>query len=141
MIEEHKELIRNQENSNEFYRPFDENHSNYKLDIVRNNNQESSRISTHSMEPKRGTGWNINRKLEIDSISSNVQSLVMEFGYRMTDGQGMGSLLNFPGSVQNTTERSASYQYHNNQLRKTLIENMQALNSFEELIPRILRKG
>ena len=99
MIEEHKELIRNQENSNEFYRPFDENHSNYNLDIVRNNNQESSRISTHSMEPARGTGWNINRKLEIDSISSNIQSLGMEFGYKMTDGQGMGSLLNFPGSV------------------------------------------
>ena len=74
MIEEHKELIRNQENSNEFYRPFDENHSNYNLDIVRNNNQDSSRISTHSMEPARGTGWNINKKLEIDSISSNIQS-------------------------------------------------------------------
>ena len=93
------------------------------------------------MEPARGTGWNINRKLEIDSISSNIQSLVMEFGYRMTDGHGKGSLLSFLGSVQSTPERSASNQYHNKKLRKTLIQNIQALNSFEELNPRILRKG
>ena len=55
---------------------------------------------------------------------------------------GKGPLLKLPGSVQSTPERSsASNQYHDNHLRKNLIENVQAINTSEELNPKILRKG